>query len=468
MKELKLVAKGGVMSLTGDAINYSLSYVFLLLAANFLGPGLLGSYYWAISIVSLAGEFADAGLGQGLIYFGQKDEVAKGENGSLPLFRFVLIWIFSAGLILGLSLFLFAPNTGNLKLFALILPLTLFWPVVYKYCVARFQIVPGIMYGDVLRPILRVSSLLLFLILGLKVFALFLVEFFVAAILLVIGLVMIKRLWGKGLFVNKLDHREIRHLFLYSLPFLPLNLARGERIIIIITGLFLPADQLGIFAVALKLAALSQVILTGINFVFRPMVTRLYTSGDLEMLKSLYQAVTRWIFILTVPLSFIFIAYPALVLSLFGRQFPAGAAVLIIVTGGFLFEYGTSATQVIINMTGRSWLSLLNQIILFAIMLSLSFWLIPLFGIVGAGLTVAGGLIAINLLRLWQSWRIVGFLPYSLYLLKPIVAVLLAGGVSYYLLNGWPAVVLFAALYLGLILIFRLNNDDLKLLKFTR
>ncbi|MFA6431456.1 MAG: oligosaccharide flippase family protein [Candidatus Margulisiibacteriota bacterium] len=476
MRELKLVAKGGVFSLFGDAVNYSLSYVFLFLASHFLGASLLGSYYWAIAIASLLGEFADLGTGQGLIYFSPKYEAEKGKDSSLPLLRFVLGFTLTNALIVGTLLFIFAPQVAAyfnkaelswlIRLFAIAMPLSAFWPVVYKYCVGRFQITTGILYGDISRPIIRVFVLIAFIFMGQKAFALVGTEMIVGLVLFIVGVLIIIKLWGRGVFRQKLSWKEKKSVLLYSIPFLPLNLARGERMIIIITGLFLLSTQIGIFGVVLKIAALSQVILTGMNFVLRPMVSKLYAEKNMEALKGVYRSVTRWIFVLTLPLSYLFIFYSGPVLALFGEKFTAGAMALTIVAIGYLFEYGTSATQVIINMTGKSLLSLINQIIYLAIVVVLAFLLIPHYGIVGGAVAVAAGIVAINLLRLYQSYRIVGFTPYSWYLFKPLLAAAIAGllvrmipscqilyvGISYLLA------------YAAAIIILRIDQEDRELL----
>ena len=476
MKEIKLVAKGGLFSLFGDAINYSLSYVFLYIAAHFLGASLLGSYYWAIAITSLLGEFADLGTGQGLIYFSPKYEAEKGKDASLPLLRFVLGFTLANALIIGTLLFIFAPQVATyfnksemswlIRLFAVAMPFSAFWPVIYKYCVGRFRIMTGILYGDIFRPIIRVLLLIAFIFFGQKTFALAGSEIIVALALFIVGVIIIIKLWGRGIFRQKLSWKEKKAVLLYSSPFLPLNLARGERMIMIITGLFLLSTQLGIFGVVLKIAALSQVILTGMNFVLRPMVSKLYAEKNMETLKGVYRSVTRWIFILTLPISYMLIFYPGPVLALFGEKFTAGAAALTIVAIGYLFEYGTSATQVIINMTGKSWLSLLNQMIYLAIVAILAILLIPTYGILGGAIAVAAGIVAVNFLRLYQSYRIVGFTPFSLYLFKPITAAAIAGIAASFVPNG--QIIYFAIIYLivysVLIIVLRIDRADLELL----
>ena len=167
--------------------------------------------------------------------------------------------------------------------------------------------------------------------------------------------------------------------------------------VLIITGFFLVVADIGVLGVALKVAAISQVILTGLNFVFRPMVAKLYAAKDFTTLKSIYRSITRWIFILTLPLSFLFIFYPSAVLGLFGDKFSSGAVALTIIAIGYLFEYGTSATQVIINMTGKSWLSLMNQLISLTAILMGALVLIPKMGMNGAAVAVAAMLLKFGL-----------------------------------------------------------------------
>ena len=487
MKALKLVAKGGALSLLGDATNYTLSYVFLFLASHLLGASYLGAFYWALAITSLLGEFADCGTGQGLIYFGPRLESEKGQDKSFPLFRFVLGFTLTNALILGCLLFIFAGQvaaffnkpelTWLIRLFAVSMPLRAFWPVAYKYFVARFKIVEGILYGDITRPILRVGLLLLFVLLGMKSFALVGTEIFVGAALTVIGLAIIFIIWKKEFFAEKLNLAEKKALLIYSIPFIPLNIARGERVIIIIIGFFMAVFQIGIFGVVLKIAALSQVILTGLNFVFRPMVSKLYAEKDLATLNSIYKSITRWIFILTLPLSYFFIFYPASILNLFGKNFPIGAAALVIVALGYLFEYGTSATQVIINMTGRSWLSLMNQIVCFAAIAIFGVVLIPRYGMIGAAISVSLGIVVTNILRLFQSYRIVGFTPYSFYLFKPILAASIAGLCLHFVFPIGQVLPLlrliilaagFFAVYGIIILLLGINSEDKDLLIAAR
>ncbi|MBU0574105.1 MAG: polysaccharide biosynthesis C-terminal domain-containing protein [Candidatus Margulisiibacteriota bacterium] len=483
MKELRLVAKGSAFSFMGDATNYFLSYVFVFIASHLLGASYLGAFYWALSISSLLGEFADCGTGQGLIYFGPRFEAEKGENRSLSLFRFVLFFTLRNAILLGLLLFIAAPFVAGffnkpeltwlLRAFSIALPLGLFWPVAYKYFVARFKIVEGILYGDILRPVLRVSFLLLFVFLGLKSFALVGTEIFVGASLMAVGLVLIFKLWGKDFVAGKLTFPEKRSLLAYSIPFVPLNMARGERVTIIIVSYFMAVAQIGVFGVVLKVAALSQVILTGMNFVFRPMVSKLYAEKNMKTLNSIYKSITRWTFILTIPLSYLFIFYPASILSLFGNNFSPGATALTIISLGFLFEYGTSATQVIINMTGRSWLSLLNQAVFFAVIAVFGIWLIPVYGMLGAAIAVSLAFVAINIVRLVQAYKIVGFTPYSLYLFKPVIAAITGGivlsfvfpiGIVLPLIKLLMLVLGFLVIYVLMLLFLKIDPEDWKLL----
>jgi O-antigen/teichoic acid export membrane protein len=81
---------------------------------------------------------------------------------------------------------------------------------------------------------------------------------------------------------------------------------------------------------------------------------------------------------------------------------------------------------------------------------------------VGAAAAVAAGIAAVNLARLYQSWRIVGFLPYSHYLWKPLAAMASAGLVVSCLPVKNLAVLLpvYLVVYAGALLILRIDQED--------
>jgi len=489
MNNLNTIAKGSTLSFIGSSINYLCLYIFILIASNVLGAGILGAYFWASSIINVLAEASRLGMVQGLLYFVPKMESEKTENSSLPLLKLVIKFAFWITLILSFILFIFAhkiaiylnkSDYGNiLRVMSISMPFALFWPIIYRYLSARFQIKAAVLYGDVLRSILRVFLLLFMLLLGLKFYALPVADIILAFCLFIVGAFIINKIYGHNIFnynktINNINKRE---LFMYSAPFIPLSLIRENRVIIIMLGFFLGMAKIGIFSVALKLAVIPSFILITINFVFRPMITKLLTENNHSELRSIYKSITRWIFICSLPISYLLIFYSSSVLSLFGNKFVPGAIVLSIITFGYLFDYGTSLTQQIISMSGKSWMTLMNQLISILIMAPLVVIFVHNYNIVGAAIAVSIGIIIINIIRLIQSYIIIGCTPYSFYLLKPISACLSTGLIMAYFFNigiklSFVRLLLLAALYFILysitIIILGLNKEDKLLLQAAR
>ncbi|MDD5355646.1 MAG: polysaccharide biosynthesis C-terminal domain-containing protein [Candidatus Omnitrophica bacterium] len=487
MSNLNIIAKGSTLSFIGSAISYLFLYLFILIASNILGANILGAYFWAASIINIVAEASRLGLVQGLLYFVPKMESEKQKNSSLQLLNFALkstFWITLAASIIffifadKIAIYLNKSDYGTLiRVMSVSMPFALFWPIIYRYLSARFQIKAAVLYGDILRSILRVVLLLIMLLLGFKFYALPFTDIILSFCLFIIGIFILNNIYGYNMFGRAKHNVNKRELLMYSAPFIPLSLIRENRVIIIILGFFLGMTKIGIFSVALKLAVIPSFILITINFVFRPMITKLLTENNHSELRSIYKSITRWIFICALPFSYILIFYPSSVLSLFGNKFIPGAMVLSIITLGYLFDYGTSLTQQIITMSGKSWLTLMNQLIGFLCMASLAVVFIPHYDIVGAAIAISVGIIAVNIIRLIQSYKIIGCTPYSLYLLKPITACLLTGlamafffhiGMQLSFIKLLLLIALYFILYGLTIIILGLNKEDMLLLQAAR
>ena len=89
-----------------------------------------------------------------------------------------------------------------------------------------------------------------------------------------------------------------------------------------------------------------------------------------------------------------------------------------------------------ITMTGHSRVTLANSITSLVVSLGLDVLLIPRWGIVGAALAVTLTTVLINTLRTIQVFLFLRLWPYNWSFLKPVMAALLAGGVTYFA-NQW-------------------------------
>ena len=155
-----------------------------------------------------------------------------------------------------------------------------------------------------------------------------------------------------------------------------------SQVDIVMLGAFTSTENVGIYAVVIKLGMMITFILTSINMVLAPKFAELYYSNDLESLRNVAQKSSKIIFYTTIPLLLILIIFGKPILSLFGSEFIFGYWALVFVALGQFVNTICGSTGYFMNMTGNQ--KEFNKIMMFATLLNiiLNYILIPIFGIV--------------------------------------------------------------------------------------
>ncbi len=195
----------------------------------------------------------------------------------------------------------------------------------------------------------------------------------------------------------------------------------------LILGIYLPTASVGVYSVALTIAAFIPMLLTSVNSIFAPTISHLYAQGQRALLAQLLQTLTKWIFGLTVPLIGIILLFGSELMRLFGKEFQAGWMVLAIVALGQLVNVGTGSVGMMLLMTGHQRELIQSQISSALATLVLYGLLIPQFGVLGAALGQAIGLTMANVLNLWYVANKLKMLPYQRSILKLIVPLSMTG-----------------------------------------
>ena len=170
-----------------------------------------------------------------------------------------------------------------------------------------------------------------------------------------------------------------------------------SQVDIVMLGAFTSTENVGIYAVVIKLGMMITFILTSINMVLAPKFAELYYSNDLESLRNVAQKSSKIIFYTTIPLLLILIIFGKPILSLFGSEFIFGYWALVFVALGQFVNTICGSTGYFMNMTGNQ--KEFNKIMMFATLLNiiLNYILIPIFGIVGAAISSLACVIYWNL-----------------------------------------------------------------------
>ena len=166
-----------------------------------------------------------------------------------------------------------------------------------------------------------------------------------------------------------------------------------------VLGIYETDSNIGIYNVALKVAALTSFTLQAINSILAPKLARTFGSGEKEVFARLIRFGTRINFFITLVIVAVLIAFRSTILGIFGEEFLVGGLILVILCIGQLVNSLSGSVGIILQMTGHQ--KVYQNIVLIALFLNLvlNFSLTPVYGGLGAALATVFSI---------ASWNIMG------------------------------------------------------------
>lgn len=197
------------------------------------------------------------------------------------------------------------------------------------------------------------------------------------------------RLYGPG-------ERRFRLLPWFRVS-LPLFLVDGIGFLltnadVVVVGIYLPPDQVGIYYAAAKTIVLVQFVYFSIKAAAGPRFSEIMARGDMQELATFAGQMARWSFWPSLAVGLCALAAGQLLLSLFGHGFTAGYGLMAILFAGILSKSLVGPGEVLLGMAGRQNLSVALYACVLAVAIALDFTLIPLFGLTGAACATAGAI----------------------------------------------------------------------------
>ena len=238
---------------------------------------------------------------------------------------------------------------------------------------------------------------------------------------------------------------------------------------IFLIGYFLSNTDVGVYNISFKIALLVSFSLGAFQLIFSPTISNLFARNNKQLIEQLYQSITKWIFTISLITFFIIILFSDQLLSIFGKEFVAGSTILLIMVCGEIFSATGGLAGNIIVMSGRPKVALVNSLISFTLIFLLAWFLIPAYGIMGAAVSYAVTIILINLLRVIELYLFENIQPFNVSYVKPIVAGVVVYILMYIIVSQFEmgmyvelivGSVIFLLLFIGLIWLFKLDNED--------
>ena len=402
-------------------------YFFKIYVARMLGAEALGVYTIGMSVAAFFGLFSTMGVPLAMVRY-VPVYLARGDLNRLS----VLIWlgaavIFAASLALGGVMVLTKDLVAtrifrNFQLLGVVPLLAAMIPLNGTMFIFG-QIVTGFQKAEVSK---KVNSLLVFPFMVLFTICFFNLGWGVSGYILahlastMIGIMILGGVIWRLLpdesrvpsFNKKFIGRDVVTYTGSMIVWGAWGFLSGEADKLIL-GAHLPTAQVGVYGVAITTAGFIPILLSSVNPVFAPHISRLYAEGQRMLLQHLFHTLSKWILGFTLPLFCVMTLLSREIMSVFGLEFQLGWPVLVVVALGQLVNAATGSVGYMLLMCGYERAVVRTQMISSVLTFMLYLVLIPPMGIVGAAIGQAVGIITANVINLLNVRQKLGLWPHN-------------------------------------------------------
>ena len=498
---LKLLVKSSILVLIGLLFSKIFTYFYRIIVARYFGIEVYGLFSLALMILGWFVAFSTLGLSEGIlryiaVYRGKR-ELEKIKH----IFHFSLIILFFSTIFSGIILFLASEfislklfHNSNLiiflKIFSVLIPLSVFSNI-FLYIIKAYEQIGWYSFIlNIFQNAVKLFALGLFIFLGFKSNSI-IYSYFVAIVLTLLFTYLfckykISEIFGKSKLIKKDKDKISKELLFYSFPVLFYEIMSNLFYWIdsFFLGFFKGVSEVGIYNVAVPIAALLTFTSYLFMQLFYPLINKEYSKKNFGLINELSKQTGKWIFIINLPLFILMTLFPGVIINLlFGKEYLIAENSLRILGIGVFISSMFHVFPHLLLMKGKSKLFLMDIIIVSIINILLCFILIPkeniLFmnnssGIIGAAIATTISTIFLNLLFLFQVKHYLSIIPIRRKILRILIVSVIPIGILLYLkqfiqINILSLVLLgsfFIILYLFLIFITGcLDKNDFMILK---
>jgi O-antigen/teichoic acid export membrane protein len=442
-KALKFLVNASFIVIFTTVISKILAYLYRIVIARYYGPEIYGIYSISLMVVSWVTIFVGLGFASGLIryipYYRGKNE----EEKSAYLIKKVRIILIISGVLGSALLILFSNFISNqifnnseirifIIIFSLAIPLSALSGVYFSVLKSYEKIGWFSFIVNILQNIVKLFFLMLLIFLGFSSNSIPL-SYVLGVLITFIFAYFVSKITIPQLFKNyKIkDQREVfSSLISYSWPliffgFISSILSWTDTFMI---GIFKTTSDVGFYNAAVPLALIITLSTDLFRQMLLPLITKEYGRGNLLTVKVISRQVTKWLFIVSIPLFIFLFFFPQEFIKLFfGAEYLPATNALRLLSIGFFISSVLDVSPEILSMKGKSKIILLDIILIGTMNLILNYFLIPVYGINGAAFSTMVSVSCLNILFTFQSWKISNIFPIK----RDILRVILAGLVSF-------------------------------------
>lgn len=479
--ELTSVAEGAGIALIGKILGSVLQYLYTITLARLLDIQLFGLFMLGITIVNLAGVISRLGLDNGVIRFialyNGLSDMRRVKGIIVQSLGYTFIMSCFVGSILFLSAEYISSNIFHkpsleavIKLISVSLPFLSIMSIALS-ATNGFKIMRYRVYcQNLLWPSSNLIMVLIFFVIGYKLHGAVAAYMFSAVLTSILSIYYLIKTFPQIRDIKAIF--ETKKLMRFSVPllvvvFFNFLIMWTDTLML---GYFRSSSEVGVYNAAVKTAMLIGIILTSFTSIFAPMVSDLHHRREMQKLESLFKTTTKWIYTLSFP-TFLLIAFLSRdIMLLFGKNFLEGSTPLLILAFAQLLNAGAGSVGIMLTMSGRQDLMLINTVVISLLNILLNYILIPSHGVVGACIASGTSVIILNIIMLLEIFVLMKMHPYSRSFIKPTLSGVVAFIIIWcmrYILNDLGeiqkvliALPLFLTVFIGLIYKWGIEDED--------
>ncbi len=440
--QMRVLAKGAAFVFAGLIVSKILGYTYRLLVAR-LGTAEYGQLSLGLAVASVLVTVCLFGFPQTLIRYVAYYESRQEHDKLRQTVRFSFVFTFVLGLVAAAALFLASDwvavtvfNSPGLavifKILSIAIPLDIIrnniWAITKAFRKVEYEVISR----HLAENVLKVAATAIFLYFGFRLLGAAL-----AYLVAVVASFLIAAYFLRKLLPARPDgppagiHKE---LLSYTAPLLLTNaiipiIAWADTLML---GYFKSVSDVGIYNAAAPTALLMYFFPSMVLPLFAPVLVTLYAQQEKETMSAIYAAVTKWILMVNTALLVVFAMLSSRLLGvLFGQEYAAGGSILIGLAMGH-YVYHTSLTCNAVLLTFK-YTKLAFVIFLFGGILNvvMNFFLIPVYGMVGAATATATSLVFMGFAHFFFAWQVTGMRQFRPSHLKIAFSAAVAGVAAY-------------------------------------
>lgn len=480
---LKQITKGAGIIFFSVFVLYVIEFLNKLIISRYFGPADYGLIALGYAILNLGVVFSLLGLNEGISRyipsFLEKKELGKIKGTIFAAIKISLL----ISLVICSTLIIFSKEIAVgifhnesfiliLIVFSLTIPFFVLIMLLNSF-VLSFKKPEYNLFGYTLgKHFVNLILVIIFIYLGASILQISMIYLFTTALSVTLFLFFIQKKIFPFLISKLPAEYDYKTLFKFSWP---LFLSGFFSIVFgwvdtIFLGFLKTNYEVGIYNIALPLAAAQSIFLAMFSRIFYPVIVQLHTRHEYMGISKLYSTVLRWIFLFSLPFFLLLILFPKRILSiLYGSEYVVGSTVLIILSIAYFIEVMFGPTVEVLMTFNKTRFIMLLNIATSILNIGLNLLLIPFYGIVGAAYSTGISLVFRKIIMIIKLRNKINFFDEFKYILKYFSAGILSVSSVYLILNmigSYGTILLllsfvfFILVYFVLILVFRAFSKE--------